>query len=199
MEGAPHAETPAATFGLKLPQTRLSRVVDPWLDRIGHWSSWLWLLLVAVIVVNVILRYVFGEGRIEFEEIQWHLYATGFLLGLGYALRADAHIRVDVLHERFSPTLKAWIELYGLLLLLLPFIAVVLVFSVPFVRASFEFGEVSVSPGGLPYRWAMKAVLPLGFLLLLLAAASRLSRVWSFLFLDAGDGEDGNRGENGDD
>ena len=96
-------ESSIAGSTLDLPQTRLSRAVDPWLVRIGHWSSWLWLILVAIIVVNVILRYAFGEGRIEFEEIQWHIYAAGFLLGLGYALQADAHIRVDVLHERFPP------------------------------------------------------------------------------------------------
>ena len=180
---------------LELPQTRLSRAVDPWLVRIGEWSSWLWLILVAIIVVNVILRYAFGEGRIEFEEIQWHIYAAGFLLGLGYALQADAHIRVDVLHERFPPGLKAWIELYGLLFLALPFILVMLVYSAPFVRASFELGEVSVSPGGLPYRWAIKAMLPLGFALLLLAALSRLSRVWTFLFLGSG-GDNGSGSRN---
>ena len=185
-------ESTIAGSTLDLPQTRLSRAVDPWLVSIGHWSSWLWLMLVAVIVANVILRYSFGEGRIEFEEIQWHIYAAGFLLGLGYALQADAHIRVDVLHERYSPGLKAWIELYGLLLLALPFILVMLLYSVPFVRASFELGEVSASPGGLPYRWAVKAMLPLGFGLLLLAALSRLSRVWTFLFLNP-DGENGGR------
>ena len=180
---------------LELPETRLSRAVDPWLVRIGEWSSWLWLILVTIIVVNVILRYAFGEGRIEFEEIQWHIYAAGFLLGLGYALQADAHIRVDVLHERFPPGLKAWIELYGLLLLALPFILVMLVYSAPFVRASYELGEVSVSPGGLPYRWAIKAMLPLGFALLLLAALSRLSRVWTFLFLGSG-GDNGSGSRN---
>ena len=97
-----------------LPETRLSRAIDAWLDRLGRWTSWLWLALLGVIVLNVVLRYAFGEGRIEFEEIQWHLYSTGFLLGLSYAYQADAHIRVDVLHERLSPALKAWIELYGM-------------------------------------------------------------------------------------
>ena len=179
-----HAEPSHFAPSLRLPQTRVSRAVDPLLTRVGRWSAWLWLALMAIIVINVLLRYAFGEGRIEFEEIQWHLYATGFLLGLGYALKEDAHIRVDVLHERFSPTLKAWIELYGLLLLLLPFVAVMLIHSLPFVRISFEFGEVSASPGGLPFRWAIKAMLPLGFLLLLLAALSRLSRIWSFLFFN---------------
>ena len=70
---------------MNYPTTNISRSLDRLLVKIGQWASWLWLLLLFVIVINVILRYVFGEGRIEFEEIQWHIYATGFLLGLGYA------------------------------------------------------------------------------------------------------------------
>lgn len=175
---------------MELPSTGFSRALDPWLERLGRCASWLWLLLLIVIVANVVLRYAFGQGRVEFEEIQWHLYAAGFLLGLSYALKDDAHIRVDLMHERFRPTLKAWIELYGILLLLLPFIAVVLIFSVSFVAASYQLGEVSPSPGGLPYRWAVKAMLPLGFSFLLLAALSRLTRVWAYLFLGRGEGDE---------
>lgn len=176
---------------MDLPHTRLSRAVEPVLVRLGEAVSWLWLVLLGVIVANVVLRYAFGEGRVEFEEVQWHLYATGFLLGLAYALQADAHIRVDVLHERFDPRLRAWVELYGTLLLLLPFVALVLVHAVPFVVASWQAGEVSQSPGGLPLRWAIKAMLPLGFALLLAAALARLSRVWAFLFLMDEDGDAG--------
>jgi len=181
-----------------LPHTRLSRRLDPLLGQIGRITGWLWILLLLTIVGNVMMRYVGGAGLIQFEELQWHLYATGFLLGLGYALQTDAHIRVDVLHERWSPRIQAWIELYGMLLLLLPFIALVLVFSVPFVRSSYAMHEVSQAPGGLPLRWLMKAMLPLGFLLLLLAAVSRLSRIWTFLFLqndpsDAGAARETNR------
>lgn len=171
---------------MELPETSLSRAIDPWLVRIGQWASWLWVVLLVIIVFNVVMRYAFDQGRIEFEEIQWHIYATGFLLGLSYAYQADAHIRVDVLHEQFSPDLKAWIELYGILLFLMPFIAIVLIYSVPFVWSSYQLAEVSQSPGGLPYRWAMKAALPIGFFLLLLATISRLSRVWSFLFFNPG-------------
>jgi TRAP-type mannitol/chloroaromatic compound transport system permease small subunit len=167
---------------VELPETALSRLIDPLIDRIGRWASWLWVLLLAIIVINVVLRYAFGEGRVEFEEIQWHLYATGFLLALGYGVQTDSHIRVDVLHERFPPTLQAWFELYGILLFLLPFIALMLTFSVPFVAASFALSEISNAPGGLPFRWAIKAMLPIGFFLLLLATLARLSRVWRFLF-----------------
>jgi TRAP-type mannitol/chloroaromatic compound transport system permease small subunit len=165
-----------------LPHTAFSRQVEPWLIRVGQWISWIWLILMGIIVLNVVLRYVFGEGRIEFEEIQWHLYSVGFLIGISYAYQADAHIRVDVLHERWPPRLQAWIELYGILLFLLPFIALILVFSVPFVLQSYDLAEVSQAPGGLPLRWLIKAALPLGFVLLLLATLSRLTRVWAFLF-----------------
>ena len=170
-----------------LPETAFSRRVDALLVAIGRAVSWIWLALLAIIVLNVLLRYAFGEGRIEFEEIQWHLYSVGFLLGMSYALQADTHIRVDVVHERLSARAQAWIELYGILLLLLPFIALVLIFSVPFVAQSYAVGEVSQAPGGLPLRWAIKAVLPIGFFLLLLGALSRLTRVWTFLFLSGND------------
>ena len=166
----------------ELPTTPLSRRIDPFLERVGEGVSWLWLLLLAVIVGNVTLRYAFGEGRIELEEIQWHLYSLGFLLGLSYAFQADAHIRVDVLSQRWPPRWRAWLELYGLLLALLPFIALVLWYSMPFVTSSWDASEISPSPGGLALRWLIKAVLPLGFFLLLLAALSRLSRLWVYLF-----------------
>lgn len=167
---------------LQLPETRLSKMVDAMIAGIGRVTAWVWLLLLVVIVCNVVMRYAFGEGRIELEELQWHLYATGFLLGLSYALQSDAHVRVDVVHERLRPRLRAWIELYGLLLCLFPFSALILVYAVPFVAISFELAEVSQAPGGLPFRWVIKAALPAGIVLLLLAGLSRLSRVWVFLF-----------------
>ena len=165
-----------------LPETGLSRRVDPILTWIGHSISWLWLVLLATIIVNVVLRYAFGEGRIEFEEFQWHLYSTGFLLGMGYTFQVDRHVRVDVLHERLPRRLQACLELYGILLCVLPFSALILIFTVPFVHVSFELGEISPSPGGLPFRWVIKSMLFIGFLLLALAAVSRISRVWVYLF-----------------
>jgi TRAP-type mannitol/chloroaromatic compound transport system permease small subunit len=170
-------ERPAA-----LPHTALSRRIDAFLGRLEAAVSWVWLLLLAVIVVNVVARYAFGEGRIEFEELQWHLYSVGFLVGIAAAVAVDVHVRVDVVRERFSPRTKAWIELYGLLLLFLPFVTLVLVYSVPFVALAYQSGEVSVSAGGLPYRWIIKGALGAGFALLGLAGVSRLLRVSAFLF-----------------
>ena len=168
----------------QLPHTPLTRTIDGVLEVIGKVTSYIWIVLLAVIVFNVVLRYLFEEGRIELEELQWHLYSVGFLLGLRYAYQADTHIRVDVLHERMAPKTQAWVELYGITLFLFPFIALVLIYSVPFVESSWNLQEISPSPGGLSMRWLIKAALPIGFFLLLLAVCSRLIRVWRFLFFD---------------
>ena len=167
---------------LNLPHTSLSKRVENAIRYMESIVSWVWLILLMVIVCNVVLRYLFTEGRIEFEEIQWHLYSIGFLLGIPYALVTDSHIRVDVLRERFSAQTRAWIELYGFLLLLIPFTLLVIINALPFVSYSFGTAEVSQSPGGLPYRWLIKFMLPLGFSILLIAAISRLSRVMCYLF-----------------
>lgn len=166
----------------ELPHTAFSQGLDRFIRRLGSWISWAWLVLVGVIVTNVTLRYVLGEGRIEFEEIQWHIYAFGFLLGLAYCMEADDHVRVDVVYERFSLTTKAWIELFGIIFFLLPFVVLVIWYAVPFIAYSVSINEISESPGGLPARWAIKSVLLVGFLLLLVATLSRLSRVTALLF-----------------
>ena len=167
-----------------LPQTAFSRRVDSVIRLVGDGLSYIWLALLCVIVFNVLLRYALNEGRIELEEIQWHLYSIGFLLGLSYAYQADAHIRVDILHEQFGPELRAWIELYGIFLFLLPFIALIILYGIPFTMAAWELGEISASPGGLAYRWLIKAMLPLGFGLLLATVIARVHRLWHFLFLE---------------
>jgi TRAP-type mannitol/chloroaromatic compound transport system permease small subunit len=166
----------------RLPHTRLSSSISGTFKSIASVLSWIWIVLLGVIVLNVTMRYLFGEGRIEFEEIQWHLYAVGFLIGLATCMSSDDHIRVSVFHDRMTLSMQAWIELYGLLLMFFPFIFMVLWFSVPFIQYSFEISEISDAPGGLPYRRAIKSALPISMLLLLIAGISRLLRVSCFLF-----------------
>jgi TRAP-type mannitol/chloroaromatic compound transport system permease small subunit len=164
--------------------TALSRWVDPLLVRTGEAFSYIWVVLVLLVLLNVVLRYAFGKGLIQFEEAQWHLYAIGFMLGMAYVTVKDMDVRIDVLAERWSFHTRAWIELYGLVLFLIPFIVVVIWFAFPFIGYSLSIGERSDAPGGLPWRWAIKAVMLAAFALLALAAASRLSRVLAYLFLD---------------
>ena len=180
--GDPKDRPPDRSHHSELPHTSFSRTFDAVIRRIGSAISWIWLVLVAVIVLNVTLRYVFGEGRIEFEEIQWHIYSFGFLIGLSYCLESDDHVRVDVLYDKFGLTTKAWVEFLGILLFLCPFIILVIWFAVPFVAYSASINEISEAPGGLPGRWAIKSVLLIGFILLLGATVSRLSRASAYLF-----------------
>jgi TRAP-type mannitol/chloroaromatic compound transport system permease small subunit len=161
---------------LKRLESALGRLVDA--------IAWIWLALIAMIVLAVVLRFAFGLGRIELEELQWHLHAVGFLTGIVACTARDRHVRVDVFRERMTPRLRAWVDLYGLLLLQAPFLALVLWSAVPFVAESFAVGERSAAAGGLPARWAIKAALPVAFALLCLATLARLARVAGTLFGD---------------
>ena len=165
-----------------LPNTRLSLACARSFAALARLLSWVWLILVFVIVANVTMRYVFGQGRIEFEELQWHLYAVGFLVGLATCFSTNQHVRVDVFHDKLSIRSQAWIELYGLLLLFFPFVLMVLIFSFSFVGYSISISEVSDAPGGLPFRWLIKSALPISMVFLLIAGFARLMRVTSCLF-----------------
>lgn len=167
---------------LALPETRLSRTFDAGINAIGRAVSWLWVVLIAIIVTNVVMRYVFNLGLIVFEELQWHIYAIGFMIGLSFGIVADRHVRIDVLADRFAPRTRAWIELVGLLVFLIPFALLMAWDAIPFVYRSWEMNEVSIAPGGLPARWALKSVIIIALVLIAIAASSRLSRVCAYLF-----------------
>lgn len=173
---------PDLTHHLHLPTTRISLFLDRMLDRIGSWVSWLWLAVMAVILLSVIMRYAFGQGSIMLEEITWHIYGAAWLVGLSYALVHDDHVRVDVLHELFSPKTKAWVEFFGILLLLLPFLLVFLWDSIPYFWQAFELSESSQAPDGLPARWVLKFFLPLSLFLLIIGAIARLLKCTAQLF-----------------
>lgn len=164
-----------------LPETTISRAFDRVIVAVGEWSSWLWTILMLLIVYQVVQRYVFSVGSIKLEEIQWHLYAVGFLLGLAFTEVRQRHVRIDVLAEHFPRRTRLWIELGGLLFLLLPIAVFMVWYAIPFVARSWELNEISAAPDGLPYRWALKSFIVTAFSLLALAGASRLTRVWAAL------------------
>jgi len=176
---------PAGPSGLPLPETRLSRVLDGIVRTVGEWSSWIWTILMLLIVIQVIQRYVIGLGSIQMEETQWHLYAIGFMLGLGFAELRERHVRIDVFAEMFPLRLRYWIEIVGLVVFLLPFCVFVIWWSIPYVIESWQVGEVSAAPGGLPFRYLLKGVITIAFVLLAMTGVSRLSRVVAALRLQA--------------
>lgn len=183
MKNMTHNAAPleAGPSGLVLPTTAFSRAADRLICWFGEIASALWLVLVFVIVIQVVARYAFGAGSIMLEELQWHLYAMGFMLGIAFTEVRERNVRIDVLAERFTQRTRQWIELIGLASLLL-FCGVVIWYAIPFFWSSYRLNEVSASAGGLPYRWFIKSFLITAFALLALAAASRLTRVWVALF-----------------
>ena len=154
--------------------------IDKLIRWLGYGICWAYGVLIAVIILQVVLRYGFGSGQIVLEELQWHLYAVGVMFGVSYAQANDAHIRVDIVHMRFSPRTQRLFEVFGIVLFLLPFVWVVFYSSLEFVYDAWRLGERSDAPLGLPYRWLIKGAIPAAFGLLGLAA---LSRLWRDLYL----------------
>jgi len=158
------------------PRVPFSDAIDSFVRHTGSVLCWANALLVVVIIAQVTLRYGFSAGQIWMEELQWHLYAVGVMFGVAYAQATNSHIRVDVVAMQLSKTaLRLW-EIFGILVFVLPFVFVVAYHSMDFVAESWRLGERSDAPLGLPYRWVIKAVIPLSFGLLGLAAISRLVR-----------------------
>ena len=162
---------------------RFCGALDAFINRTGQLISWLAAVLIVVIIIQVILRYVFGRGLVVLEEVQWHLYAIGIMIGFSYAIVHDSHIRLDLLHDRFPRRRKEKVEIFGILFLLMPMIIVILIHSWPFLYDSLRINEHSDAPMGLCCRWFIKAFLPIGFIMMILAAISRLVRAIAYLTL----------------
>ena len=170
--GVPEVGRSAAARAL----ARFAEQVDALSIAAGRAAAWLYPLLVVVLIVNVVLRYGFSRGFIELEELQWHLFAAAFLLGFPYTYAVDEHVRVDLLRARFSPRHRAWVELAGSLLLLLPFASLLSYHAFWFFWRSWTLAERSSMPSGLPARWLIKGVLFVAMLLLALQALSCAAR-----------------------
>ena len=144
---------------------------------VGHIVMWSNGLLILIIILQVILRYGFGHGMVTLEELQWHLYALGIMMGASYALVTDSHIRVDIIQANMSQKWKDRWELFGIFFLLLPFALIIFHQSLDFVYESFRVNESSDAPLGLPFRWIIKGVIPVSFALLILATIARAIRI----------------------
>jgi TRAP-type mannitol/chloroaromatic compound transport system permease small subunit len=125
-------ENSALDKKLQLEHIPITKKIDKFVTNVGEVFNWFWVILVAVILINVILRYVFKNGMIELEELQWHLYAIGWLIGLSSTYVVDGHVRVDVLTDKLEFKKRLWFEFFGIILLFLTFITLVLIYSVKF-------------------------------------------------------------------
>ena len=167
----------------------LANIIESISEWTGRIVAWLLPMLVLLIVYDVGMRYLWHSGSIALQELEWHLFALLFLLGAGYTLKHDGHVRVDMLHQAawVTPVHKAWVDIIGGLLFLLPFCTLIIYASWPFVANAFHYQETSPDPGGLPYRFVLKAAIPVGFALLLLQGVASILRAVEVIRSAAGD------------
>lgn len=157
--------------------TAVGAGIESLIDIVGRATVWVALAMIALVAVNVLLRYSFSFGSVWAQELEWHLLAALILLGMSYALQRGDNVRVDLFYAHYSPRLKFVVDVASVLLLL----AISLYFiklSLAYVGQSYSILEGSPDPGGIPYRWAVKALIPLGYGLVALQALGHLLRLF---------------------
>ena len=157
----------------------LEKNIQTFSNLIGKISALLLLLLIANVFYDVIMRYLFNDVSIGMQEMEWHLYATIFLLGIAYTLSQNAHVRVDLIYERLNPKNQAFIDISGTLVLLIPFCALIAYYGIGFAQEAYALGEKSGDPGGLAYRWIIKAMISLSMILVLISSIGFMLRAWN--------------------
>ena len=152
----------------------LEKIIGQLIHAVEGILAILLLLMVLNVSFDVIMRYCFHNSSVAMQEMEWHFFAVILLLGISAGLKEEAHVRVDFLYERFSERVKAVINIVGTLVFLLPLALLITVGSYSFVHDAWVIGEISEDPGGLPYRWLIKGMIPLSFAFLILTALGYL-------------------------
>ena len=158
----------------------VARLVDALNERIGRAVGWLVLAAVLVSAGNATVRYSLNLSSNAWLEIQWYLFSAIFLLGAGYTLRRNEHVRIDILAGRLSRRGQAWIDILGGLLFLMPMAVLIMVLSWPMFMQSYLGHEISSDAGGL-LRWPVKLLIPVGFALLVMQGVSEIIKRVAFL------------------
>ena len=176
----------------------VSRLIDRLNQRIGN--SILWLILVAVLISagNALVRKVFQISSNALLEVQWYLFSAVFLLGAGYALLKNAHVRIDFFASRLSRRTVHWIEIVGIAVFLLPLCFMLIDLSWPLVWNAWASGEMSQNAGGL-IRWPVYLLLPVGLTLLFLQGVSELIKRVAYLrgvLVEPSENREGSTAEN---
>ena len=151
---------------------KLAGGIDLFIDLVGRATSWIALVLALVMGANVFLRYGFSIGFIWSQELEWHLMVPICLFGMSYALRHGEHVRVDILFASFRPRTKIAIDVLAAVLAM-AFSAIVIWLSIAYVGQSWAIGEGTANPGGIEYRYVIKALIPIGFALLFLQSLAQ--------------------------
>lgn len=145
-------------------------MIDKIINYLGYFTAFIVAVLVLLVVYDATARYLFSSGSIALQELEWHLFDIIILFGIAYTLKENAHVRVDIFYASYTQKTKALINIISSLFFILPFSLLIIYIGVEFVMLSFTQNEVSSNPGGLEYRFLVKALLPLSFIFLSLQA-----------------------------
>jgi TRAP-type mannitol/chloroaromatic compound transport system permease small subunit len=159
----------------------LLRPLGKFIDAVGSLCSLLMILMVLNVFYDVLMRYFFNDVSIGMQELEWHLFAAMFMLGIGYTLKEDGHVRVDVFYEGMSAKAQALINIFGSLFFALPITVLLLYFGWGYTFDAYTMGEGSPDPGGLPYRWIVRAVIPSSSVFLIFCIVHVLLQNYSVL------------------
>ena len=162
------------------PWLALSGAIDALTERIGRFVYWLILVVVLISAANAVVRKAFNYSSNAYLEIQWYLFSAIFLLGAGYTLMRNEHVRIDIISGRLSARTQNWIDVLGIVFFLFPMAIVIGWLSWPLLLDSYVRGEVSTNAGGLVI-WPARLLVPVGFALLILQATSELIKRIAFL------------------
>jgi TRAP-type mannitol/chloroaromatic compound transport system permease small subunit len=147
---------------------KLEKFFNKFADIIGTITAIAMVLMILNVFYDVIMRYFFKSGSIAMQEMEWHLFSVIILLGISYTLKEDGHVRVDLIYDRWSPKKKAMVNMIGAIIFILPIAILVGHSSINNAYEAYLSMEQSGDPGGLPYRWIVKALIPLSFFLLII-------------------------------
>ncbi len=146
------------------------QLIDKIIKYISYFTAFILVVLVLLVVYDATARYLFSTGSIALQELEWHLFDLVILFGIAYTLKENAHVRVDIFYASYSDKTKALVDFISSIFFILPFSALIVYIGIDFVHLSFLQNECSSNPGGLEYRYLVKALLPLSFVFLSLVA-----------------------------
>ena len=158
----------------------IARAIDTANEYIGRLVQWFVLAATLISALNALARYGLGMSSNAWLEMQWYLFGAIFLLAAGYTLKHNGHVRIDVFYGRLPARTRAWIDLFGAMLFLLPLCALITWLSWPGFVESFNRGEISPDAGGL-IRWPVRLLIPLGFALLGMQGVSEIIKRIAYL------------------
>lgn len=160
---------------------KIANRIDQLNEWVGRQVSWLNTILVALVCVDVFIRYLLSDSSAWIMELEWHLFAMVFLFGAGYAFKNDRHVRVDLFYTKMAEKDRALVDFVGTLVFLIPWCLILIYVSFAYAWQSYLIGETSPDPGGLPARYVIKFSITVGLFFLFLQAVSVLIRSWQKL------------------